>query len=189
MSSVDLPYFIGEPRPDYFECHGVQWRVGTKPLHLELACFREKMAKRMDWNLGGVTPAWHFKRIAMALWPENSENNHAAFIWHRWADKMLQAACNNQYLGVAGPGGAGKSEFYAIWLIVNFLCDPANTVCLITSTTVGVSRKKGWGKIVEYWTPCEKMGMPGKLVDSLHIIRYIDEEGVAIKGRYGQGSP
>jgi hypothetical protein len=26
------------------------------------------------------------------------------------------------------------------------------------------------------------MGMPGKLVDSLHIIRYVDENGVAIKG-------
>ena len=33
-----------------------------------------------------------------------------------------------------------------------------------------------WGKIVQYWTPCEAW-MPGKLVDSLSIIRYVDATG------------
>ena len=55
-------------------------------------------------------------------------------------------------------------------------------MCLATSITVCVSRKKLWGKITAYWTPCEALGMPGKLVDSLSIIRYVDADGVAIKG-------
>ena len=79
---------------------------------------------------------------------------------------MLKAACRNRYLAIAGSGGFGKSEFFALWLIVNFLADPANTICLATSITVSVSKKKLWGKVVTFWTPLEKLGFPGKLVDS-----------------------
>ena len=67
---------------------------GTKLLHIELACFREKMANRMPWDQGGVTPAWHFKAVALALWPEDGPEGTPRFIWHRWADEMLQAACH-----------------------------------------------------------------------------------------------
>ena len=155
---------------------------GTKPIHIELACFREKMAERMPRNLGGVGPSWHFKAIALSLWPEESVSGNPHFIWNSWADRMLRAACKYRYLAIAGSGGFGKSEFFAIWLIVNFLCDPANTICLATSITVSVSKKKLWGKVVTFWTPLEKLGFPGKLVDSLHIIRYVDENGVPIKG-------
>jgi hypothetical protein len=175
-------YYLGEPRPGYFERHGVNWKKGTKPIHIELAMFREKMAERMPRNLGGVGPSWHFKAIAMSLWPEESVDGSPHFIWNSWADRMLRAACKYRYLALAGSGGFGKSEFFAIWLIVNFLCDPANTICLATSITVSVSKKKLWGKVVTFWTPLEKLGFPGKLVDSLHIIRYVDENGIPIKG-------
>jgi hypothetical protein len=175
-------YYIGEPKPGFFERHGVNWKRGTKSIHIELACFREKMAERMPRNLGGVGPSWHFKAIALSLWPEESVNGNPHFIWNSWADRMLRAACKYRYLAIAGSGGFGKSEFFAIWLIINFLCDPANTICLATSITVSVSKKKLWGKVVTFWTPLEKLGFPGKLVDSLHIIRYVDENGVPIKG-------
>ena len=182
MPAENPPYFIGERQNGFFERHGVQWKEGTRAIQLELVMFREKMAGRMDRDVGGVSPAWHFKAIALALWPEDAPEGQPRFIWHRWADLMLLRACQHNYLAVAGSGGAGKSEFFALWLIINFLCDPANTICLATSITVSVSRKKLWGKITSFWTPLEKMGFPGKLVDSLHIIRYVDKDGVAIKG-------
>jgi hypothetical protein len=182
MAAVEKPYYIGEGREGYFNRHEVWWRNGTKLLHIELAMFREKLAKRMPWDQGKVTPAWHFKAIALSLWPEDGPEGTPRFIWHRWADEMLQAACHNQYVAIAGPGGAGKTEFFAIWLIIQFLADPANTICLATSITVSISKKKMWGKVVQYWTPCEALGMPGKLVDSLSIIRYVDADGQAIKG-------
>ena len=178
----DPPYYIGEGREGYFSRHGVWWKNGTKALHLELACFREKMAGRMPRRQGDIGPAWHFKSIAKALWPEDDPNAQVKFVWNSWADRMLQGACKYNYLGFAGSGGAGKSEFGAIWLIIQFLCDPANTICLVTSITVSVSKKKAWGKIVQYWTPLEKIGMPGKLIDSLSIIRYVDRDGNAVKG-------
>ena len=173
---------MASQRPGYFERHGVNWKKDTKPIHIELACFREKMAGRMERNLGGVGPSYHFKAIAMALWPEESSGGAPHFIWNSWADRMLKSACKERYLAIAGSGGFGKTEFFALWLIINFLCDPANTMCLATSITVAVSKKKLWGKVVTFWTPLEKLGFPGKLVDSLHIIRYVDENGVPIKG-------
>src|SRR4029077_20678631 len=182
MSAVVLPYYIGEEQQGYFERHGVWWRDGTKLLHIELAMFREKLAQRMPWDQGGVTPAWHFKARAMSLWPEDGPEGTPRFIWHRWAEEMLRESCREDYVAVAGPGGAGKSEFFAIWLIIQFLADPANTLCLATSLTVSISRKKLFGKVVQYWTPCEALGIPGKLVDSLSIIRYVDPNGVPIKG-------
>jgi hypothetical protein len=181
-TSANPSYYIGECRFGYFEKHGVCWRVNTRSIHIELACFREKMAGRMELNLGGVGPSWHFKAIAMCLWPEGATDGGPRFIWNSWADRMLRAACKNRYLAIAGSGGFGKSEFFAVWLIINFICDPANTMCLATSITVSVSKKKLWGKVVSYWTPLEKLGFPGKLVDSLHIIRYVNEDGVPVKG-------
>src|SRR5580765_2969096 len=181
-TSANPSYYIGECRFGYFEKHGVCWRVNTRSIHIELACFREKMAGRMELNLGGVAPSWHFKAIAMCLGPEGATDGGPRFIWNSWADRMLRAACKNRYLAIAGSGGFGKSEFFAVWLIINFICDPANTMCLATSITVSVSKKKLWGKVVSYWTPLEKLGFPGKLVDSLHIIRYVNEDGVPIKG-------
>lgn len=75
-----------------------------------------------------------------------------------------------------------NTELFSIWVIINFLCDPANTLCIVTSVTIGTSKKKMWGKIVQYWTPCEKLGFPGKLVDSSSVIRYVDKDRVAVKG-------
>ena len=178
----DQAFYVGPPKEGYFERHGVNWKDGTKLITIEFICFREKMAGRMPMSHGGIGASWHFKKIAMALWPEDRADGGPKFIWNSWADRMLRKACTNRYLAVAGSGGFGKSEFFAIWLIVNFLCDPANTMCLATSMTVSVSKKKLWGKVITFWVPLEEIGFPGKLVDSLHIIRYVDDSGVPIKG-------
>jgi hypothetical protein len=41
------------------------------------------------------------------------------------------------------------------------------------------------GKITNFWTPLEKMGFPGKLVDSLHIISSLIRK-VLRSRRYGR---
>lgn len=183
--------YVGELQKGYFAAYGVNFIKGTHPLAIELAMFREKMAKRIPWNMGGVTPPHHFKQFAKAIWPEQDSVDKVTgrkipipvkFIWHAWADRMLKASCENNYLAIAGNSGFGKSEFYAIWVIINFLCDPENTLCLVTSVTIGTSKKKMWAKIVQYWTPCEKLGLPGKLVDSSSVIRYVDKNRQAVKG-------
>jgi hypothetical protein len=51
-------------------------------------------------------------------------------------------------------------------MIIQFLSDPENTLCLTTSQTLSASKMKMWAKVAQYWLPLENMGMPGKLIDS-----------------------
>ena len=183
--AIKKPY-KGKTQRGYVEVYGWNWPTDIYPTKLlvEMACFREKMAKRMKFLDGGVSPAHHFKQIALALWPESGENGRTAFIWNPWADIMLEESVRENFVAVAGSGGFGKSEFYAIWGIVNFLVDPTHTLVFVTSTTIGASKKRIWGKIVKYWNAIS--GIPmfsyGKLVDSAGMVRYVDKNGVAILG-------
>lgn len=181
--SDDLLY-IGEGRRGYIKKYDIQWKQvpGLSPVSIELACFREKMGGRLGWSHGGATPMDHFKNVSRAFWPEDAGTGVVGFIWNEWADQMLKAACENQYLGVAGCSGSGKSEFFALWAIENFLSDPQNTIILTTARTLILSRLKVWGKVVKYWTPLKELGIPGKLLDSLGTIRYIDSRGDASQG-------
>lgn len=183
-------FYIGPKKPGYIEKYGIQWKKGLNTLDVELFCFREKLEKRMTANLGGVWPHEHFMNAAKILWPEKDPidpktGRHVhvpvKFVWTEWAVKMLKNFCKYEVVTIAGGSGFGKSQVAAIWLIINFLCDPSNTLCFATSTTIGASKKRIWGKIVQYWTPIEKLVSCGKLVDSMRVIRYV-ENGEAVKG-------
>jgi hypothetical protein len=122
---------------------------------------------------GGLGKEQHFVNIVNALWGPHNERKK--FIFHPWAEKMLWAACHYDTLAVAGCGSSGKTDFFAVWAIVNFLCDPINTMVLVTSTSLKESRKRIWGSIREYWLAVP--GLPGKLVDSHGVIRLDDGSG------------
>lgn len=181
-------FYVGPPKKGYIPKYGVNWIKGAPLFMIELLCFREKLMKKFP---EGDTPAWqHFINVAKILWPESDRVDPATgrrisvpvkFIWHPWAVTMIQKFCANEVVAVAGGGGFGKSEVCAIWLIINFLCDPKNTLCFATSTTVASSKKRIWGKVVRYWSSIEKQMTCGKLVDSAGMIRYI-EKGDAVKG-------
>lgn len=83
---------------------------------------------------------------------------------------MLQEACKWNYLSVIGSGSSGKSAFFAVWAIVNYLCAPELTKVLLTSTTLNDARGRIWGDVVGYWLA--RPGLPGKLLNSQGTIRY-----------------
>jgi hypothetical protein len=178
---VSAPIY-GDPIDGYKHKYGFNWRKGTHDLAIELAMFREKITRRIPEDIGGAKTSEHFLAIAKALWPEKDAKSGANFIWHPWAIRMLEVSCKHDYLAIAGSGGFGKSEFFAIWAIVNYLADPEHTIVLATSTTIKASKQRIWGKIVKFWQICEALGLPGKLVDSLNTIRYVDSKGKASKG-------
>jgi hypothetical protein len=146
-------------------------------LSIELRCFRIGH-KIKD---GGLGAAGHFKRAATIQW--GPDNRRKEFIWHPWADKMLEEACRWQYLSVSGPGNIGKSDFFAIWALINWQCDPMNTMVIVTSTTMTASRKRIWGSIVDYFGAMAHK--PGKLVDSMGIIRTLSTDGRKVSDKAG----
>ena len=112
-----------------------------------------------------ATKADHFRAASRILWNKETKE----FVWHPWADDMLEAACEQKWLGLVGCGSCGKTDFAAVWAIINWLADMMNTKVLDTSTSLKESRKRIWGSICEYWQAAP--GLPGKLVDSLGMIR------------------
>lgn len=136
-----------------------------------------------DANDGAVDPGRHFRRITSILWPEK---NPAHFVWHPWAETMLKNAIEHHYLGIIGCASSGKTDFGAVWAIINWLAAPTETLVLVTSTSLKDSRKRIWGSITSYFQK-SAMQLPGKLVDSMGIIRtergtgyYNDKDGIAM---------
>lgn len=163
---------VTAPQPSNFTVrYGKKWSKDSfDDLNIELYCLQNYDKFTID--NGGLGRAGHFRNIVSMLWHKGTPK---PFVWHPWAEKMLEAACENKYLAVAGCGSSGKTEFFAVWSIVNFLCAPKNTMVLVTSTSLKEARKRIWGAIRDYWQAIP--GLPGKLVDSIGQIRLDDGSG------------
>jgi len=154
--------------------YGKMWAPqGGKPVTdilIEFQAFRHKIT-------GPECPGQftHFQNIVNAIW--NNKASTKKFVWNPWSDRMLKAACEYDYLGVAGSRSSGKSDAFALWGIVNFLAAPNETKVIYTSTSLKDSRGRIWGSVEEYWqAACAILGgevnMPGELVSSQGLIRF-----------------
>ncbi len=157
--------------------YDLEWPDGTDDLSIELMCFYAGHSVED----GGLGKAEHFKRAALLIW--GPHNKRKEFIWHPWAEDMLREACRWQYLSVSGAGNIGKSDFFAIWAIINWLCDPMNTMVIVTSTTMAAAKKRIWGSIVDYHEAMPYT--PGKLVESMGIIRTLSTDGKKLSDKAG----
>jgi len=92
----------GDPIEGYLHLYGFNWKKGTHQIAIELAMFREKIKGRIPKDTGGYDIFHHFKRIAIALWPEKDSKAAVNFIWHPWAERMIRAACDHEYLTQSG---------------------------------------------------------------------------------------
>jgi hypothetical protein len=154
--------------------YGYYWNKDDHPLTVELRAYR----MGIPIHLAGLGKAGHFKECVNTLWGEN--NPQKQFLWNPWSDRMLEASLEHKYLSVAGCANAGKSDFYAVYALVNWLADPIHTMVLITSTSLKESRGRIWGAVEEYFNSAQKMmggALPAKLVSSVGIIKMEDPTG------------
>lgn len=151
-----------------FEMYGHLWEEGTSRLTIELKCFREGLTPEE----GGLGKEGHFKEVVRILWSPDF------FTWNPWADRMLKESCRESYLAVAGCASSGKTRFFAVYAVVNFLADPANTMVLVTSTSLKDSRRRIWGDVELAWNALpDSVQVVGKLTSSTGVIKYVDEKG------------
>lgn len=168
------------------EKYGRKW-LGDVPRgatedQFHFAIERECYRTRRTVEQGGLGAARHFKNIASALWNKNTKE----FIWHPWAEKMLEESLAHKHLGVLGCGSSGKTDFYAVWALVNWLCDPLGIKVMVTSTSLKESRKRIWGSVVEYYTAAGgSLGLYGKLIDSMGILKSEKGDGTVASDKVG----
>lgn len=141
--------------------YGLDFPSDASELDVELVCYR-------DGAPDSPGRPFHFRRVVDLLWnhPESSKK----FIWHPWAEEMNEAAAEHKYLGVAGCASSGKTDFFAVWGIVEWLCAPHATKVIYTSTSLKDSRNRIWSTVEDYFQAVD--GMPGKLVSSQGVVRF-----------------
>lgn len=157
----------------YREKYGKLWPPeGNRPasdLQIEFKIFRNRITGSKC--PGPIEAFW---KIVDVIW--NHPKSPKQFLRTPWADKMVREAIKRKFLGVAGCASSGKSEFGAIWAIVNFFASPNDTKVLLTSTSLKDSRQRIWGSVEEYWQAAAitfggESNLPGELVSASGIIR------------------
>lgn len=86
-----------------------------------------------------------FKRITDALLP-------GYFEWHPWTDRVVDAGCHEQWIGLAGCSGSAKTHNVAGFACAWWLCDPNNSSVIFCSTTSKALRKRSWAEVQRCFT-------------------------------------
>lgn len=132
-------------------------------------CFRYwERAAQMVPELAKIEKQDWFWYLVNYLWPKGGAKH---FVRHPWADEMAYDACRWQFYALSGCASSGKTDFGAVWALVNWAIDPLETKCLVTSTSLKEARGRIWGSIVEYFQASPVLGQIGKLIDSEGKIR------------------
>ena len=125
-----------------------------------------------------VAREYYFWRICDELW-NRDDLPEPMMVRHPWAEQMIRAALNNKYLAIGGSASSGKSHTMAAWGIVQWLCQPRDTLVLMTSTTLREARKRIWGSVMSLLSVID--GAPIKIRDSIGNAAYVDEKGTLIE--------
>jgi hypothetical protein len=115
-----------------------------------------------------------FWEIAHVFWQKHHDEGEALLERNEWADQIINDLAGNKYTGFGGCGSSGKSHVVAAWCIVCFLCDPANTMVFITTTTMKDADQRIWGSIITLMNPLEDV-FPVRNRPSMHDYVYHPE--------------
>jgi len=163
----------------YHKLYGTWWerRIQYTRLFIELECFRVGR-KEED---GGLGKYGHLRECVELLWRRDEKGKllkDPKVEWNEWVEKMLEEACNHQFLAVAGCSSSCKSFSGAIYGICTFLSWPAVTSVLMTSTSIQGAKKRIWKAVIELWNALpEGIKKDYKIRTSLNMIQYIPPDG------------
>lgn len=137
---------------------------------MELWCFKQGRST----DKGGLGKAEHFWRVVELLYSKNNpvKNKSKYFIRNPWSEDMIDELCAFRYVGVGGCAGSTKSETLALWVLINFLADPKNTLGVIMSTSIKEAKRRIWGSLVDFIRAIPAPGLPLQVIESSGTIRY-----------------
>jgi len=125
-----------------------------------------------------IAREYYFWRLCDELW-NRDDLPEPMMVRHPWAEQMVRAALNNKYLAIGGSASSGKSHTMAAWGILQWLSQPADTLVLMTSTTLREARKRIWGSVMSLLSVID--GAPIKIRDSIGNAAYVNAKGTLIE--------
>lgn len=121
---------------------------------------------------------YYFWRLCDELW-NRDDLPEPMMVRHPWAERMIRAALQDKYLAIGGSASSGKSHTMAAFGILSWLSQPADTLVLMTSTTLREARKRIWGSVMSLLSVID--GAPIKIRDSIGNAAYVDAKGTLIE--------
>jgi hypothetical protein len=97
---------------------------------------------------------WEFARLVWLKGDISLQKN--LFEWHPWAAQQVKDYCEYRFIAVGGSSNSGKSRTLAAFSIASWVCDPAETLVLLTSTSIRDSMKRVFKSIDELLSPLIK---------------------------------
>lgn len=153
---------------------GKRFREGINPLSAYLYLFGHaddiSTTKRYEYLKAAIDLAF------------NCEGSIRRVVWNEWTERILKACIGNwdkkRFVGLAGCSSSGKSDTVALYGLMEYWARPADTYFLVMSTTKQAARMRIWKSVTQFWGQAERMGCPGKLVDSMGEIKGVNKLGV-----------
>ena len=113
----------------------------------------------------GTTKYEHCIKIINCIWPH--------IYIHAFMERLLRAFCANNFTGVTGCSGSGKSYAMAMWALISWWAAPTDTMVFVISTTKIAARGRIWKHVQELFQS-KVHPMPGKMIRSVDKIALRD---------------
>lgn len=129
------PIKPAKPVRQYVELYGQKWPKGTPRIAVEFTCYRENLTVKR----GGFGREEHFRRAWRLMWPK--------YEWSEWVDVLIHAWCNYKWIVVIGHERASKTYTLAHCAVLDYCCDPTNTLTSLATVTFEGLKFRMWGDL------------------------------------------
>jgi hypothetical protein len=136
------------------------------------------------WKFGsaGVTPRareeYFWKVVELAF---NCEGSVCRVVRNGWADRMVRGMIGDGgkkvFVSLVGSSSSGKSHLAALYGLVSYWSRPHETWFFVMSTTKSGARGRIWKSVTELFAQAQRRGCPGKLLDSIGVIKGVNKLG------------
>lgn len=159
----------------YIRRYGIEFPKDKTDFDIEMICFLRHKAAKPDPEYPFVSNEsrfHHYRNIHAWMWPEHEK------YYNEWMERLQYAFCTYDNVTVSGCGGSSKSTEAGKYALTWWRVNSWRSLVAATSTTLGESRQRIWGRLVEL-TRESRVGEKawGKLASSLGILRHVDEKG------------
>ena len=151
----------------------MEFPVGSSELEANLWMF----------SRGGISPEERYgcfrRAVDLAF---NCEGSICRFVWTPWSEQIVRELIGDwlpkRFTGLAGSSSSGKSHTVALYGLMEYWARPTETYFIVMSTTKDAARTRIWKSITQLWGQAERMGCPGKLIDSNGYIKGLNLKGM-----------
>lgn len=141
--------------------------------------WQELMIYWLGWDseLGYRGPEWHFSQALKLFFPD--------LVWHDWLRDRVRGFTDPEFawksgettfrsISWVGAASAGKSHDASLFAVLWWMCDPANSCVILTSTSKDKIRKLGWPVVVNSWQHLKNHhNAPGHLLQSTMALQFV----------------